>query len=127
MENSKTKPGHPCLELADEYRQTEEEYLDWPALFLWKIPDVPRKSVIAPNWENDILIAMQSLVDTLHSKWQEASRLEGLEREIILIKERINILESTNSTIIRLETFDPEPYKLLKPINVLIRCVEMNT
>lgn len=75
----------------------------------------------AENWEQTAPALFQSLVGATLQKWHEAARLEGLEREILLLKRRVADLDKFAPLWIPVQTFAPEPYEVMKPFNVIVQ------
>lgn len=100
----------------------------------WKIEELPykfswsetprRKPVISHQWEMNVPGILQNFTLVLKSRFHELLKLEGLKREIIILKERVNKLESDKAYRIYLETLEPEPYLVAKPLNIHIRFCE---
>jgi len=73
------------------------------------------------NWEQRAPILFQDFVRTIHSRWSEVARIEGLEREMLLLKQRLNQLERSSPIYVPIETFAPEPYEVLKPFHAVVQ------
>lgn len=73
------------------------------------------------DWSEVILNAFENLSRTLTLRIAEGFRIDSLEREIALLKKRISILEEAKPIIVPIETFDPEPYEVLKTFHVIIQ------
>ena len=73
------------------------------------------------DWGREQEENMQTLGDDFTTKWQELSRIEVLEAEICLLKERCNIIEQASPLLVPIESLSPEPYKVIKPFNVIVR------
>ncbi|MFZ0035067.1 MAG: hypothetical protein WAK60_08795 [Sedimentisphaerales bacterium] len=74
------------------------------------------------------LAALEELTDKfreqLFQNWHQIARIEGLEREILLLKNRCDRLERNTPIIVPIESFAPKPYKILKPFHIVVKFLE---
>lgn len=73
------------------------------------------------NWEETAPMLFQNFVTNTLPRWHAATRIEGLERELLLLKQRVSKLERSSPVCVPIETFAPEPYELVKPFNVVLQ------
>jgi hypothetical protein len=57
----------------------------------------------------------------LITKWLNVVRLEILEREIAVLRERTHLLEEQRPLLVPVQTLEPEPYRTLAPFTVVVR------
>jgi len=79
-----------------------------------------RRERVAPHWQDEGFL----LINTLAEKWQELVRIEALEAEVKLIKERFAALEQLAPILVPIQSFAPEPYDVVKPLSVVVRIEE---
>ncbi len=111
-------------EICDEHQEgrTTESVCFWqPRSILTELEMPRRQTQYVKNWEKIAPKLIFDLTEILQTRWPEAARIEGIEREVILIKERIATLEKSSPACVPIETFAPEPYEVLKPFHVVIQ------
>lgn len=64
------------------------------------------------------------LMDAFRQQWFQLTRIEGLEKEILLLRNRCDNLERTAPVIVPIESFAPEPYDIIKPFHVVVKFYE---
>jgi len=107
--------------LCEEAARHEVGHLWQPEEFLLE-SEVPGKTAEwAENWEQTAPTLSYDFVGVLLSKWREVARLESLEREVLLLKDRVAELERSTPVCVPIETFAPEPYKVVKPFHVVVQ------
>lgn len=79
-----------------------------------------RRRYITTDWEDGV----QELIDALTKRWEEVVRLESLQKEVALLKNRCAVLERLAPILVPIETLAPEPYEVVKPLHVVVRCQE---
>jgi hypothetical protein len=72
----------------------------------------------------DIASLMDTFREQLAKSWYQLARIGGLEREILLLKKRCDNLERTVPVIVPIESFEPEPYEVVKTFHVVIKFQE---
>ena len=88
-------------------------------------PEVrPGLGASVAGWEEAAQVLLEDLAGSLLRSWHEAGRLETLEREILLLQERVSRLETMAAVCVPIETLAPEPYEVLKPFHAVIQAVE---
>jgi len=73
---------------------------------------------VPPN--EAFLDAFQNLLTSLHARMHEVNRVENLEKILAEVNSRIEKLEKSRSFFMRLQTFAPEPFEVIKEINVTV-------
>jgi hypothetical protein len=63
---------------------------------------------------------MERLMDAVLAGLRGAARLEALEKEVLLLRERVAKLEVAAPVCVMVDTLVPEHYELKKPFHVLI-------
>jgi len=79
-----------------------------------------RRERVALRWPDEGFL----LIDALAERWQELVRIEALEAEVKLLKERFATLEQLTPILVPVETFAPEPYEIIKPFQVVVKFYE---
>jgi len=79
---------------------------------------------VPANWAEIGLLLMEAFREQLAKRWHELAQIEGLEREILLLKRRCDNLERTTPVLVPIESFAPEPYEVVKPFHVVVRLQE---
>jgi len=69
----------------------------------------------------EIAELMDKFREQFFQNWHQIARIEGLEREILLLKNRFDYLERSAPLIVPIESFSPEPYEILKPFHVVVK------
>jgi len=90
----------------------------------WREPDLcatervrlERRPIVA-NWEKEI----PDLIEAFTARWKEVARLNTLEKEVILLKERCAALERVSPILVPIESLAPEPYEVVKPLHAVVR------
>ena len=85
----------------------------------YEIKKRPRNLV--EDWKKKAPQLFDEFITLIYSKWQEAARLDGLEREVLLLKERVAKIERFSPLYVLIETFAPEPYEVVRSFNVVVR------
>jgi len=80
-----------------------------------------QKGVYEKDDWSEFLNDIKNLMLTISSKIAENSRINKLERDVALLKRRISTLEEIKPIIVPIETFDPEPYEILKTFYAVIQ------
>jgi predicted RNase H-like HicB family nuclease len=77
----------------------------------------------ARDWEAEVTTpdAISEAMNQLLAKWRAVVKLETLQEEIIMLKERVTSLEQQGPLLVSIETLAPEPYLLLHPILAVVR------
>jgi len=112
------------IEMCDKYREGGTSKLGFNWLHQPYPPklEIPKQQIqYVENWEHIVLKLVSDFTEFSQTRWQEATRVEGMEREMILVKERIATLEKYSPVCVPIETFAPEPYEVLKPFHVVIQ------
>ena len=52
---------------------------------------------------------------------KQVSRLDRLEKEVVSLRRQVGELQSRQYTILPLTTLEPEPYQLLRPLQVVLK------
>ncbi len=73
------------------------------------------------DWDRKFSILIDTYIKESVPKWQEAVRLEALQKEIADLKGRCELLERLSPILVPIETFTPEPYEVVKPFHVVVR------
>src|SRR3990172_8205547 len=82
--------------------------------------ETPSQRVAVPeDWEQIATTLFRNFAMELLPRWQEAARLGGLEREVFLLKARVQELEAAKPIWVPVQTFAPEPYEVLNPFHVV--------
>jgi hypothetical protein len=76
------------------------------------------------NWVEISPLLMDAFREQLAKTWYQITQIEGLEREILLLKRRCDNLERTSPVIVLIESFAPEPYEIIKPFHAVIKFQE---
>lgn len=76
---------------------------------------------LADDWEHNAPGLAQASTQALLRKWQDTARLEAMEREVVLLRQRVTELEQRAPVCVPIETFAPEPYDVVKPFHAVIR------
>lgn len=76
------------------------------------------------DWERKLSILIGTYIKESVPRWQEAVRLEALQKEIADLKGRCELLERLSPILVPIETFAPEPYEVVKPFHVVVRFQE---
>lgn len=77
----------------------------------------------SPDWANVVPGLIVKLVSDVAEKKKSELRFTLLEILVKELKARVDSLESAQTKIVPINTFDPEPYELLKPILVSVQSV----
>jgi len=80
-----------------------------------------RISRFARNWEQETQDLMQAFNEELTSKWNLIARLESLEKEVALLKDRCSLLEQLLPIPVMIQSLAPEPFELIKPVPVVVQ------
>lgn len=114
----------PTPNTLDRFCDTLDEEYD-----LKTLPDCPvldeeeSRERIAQNWQQEGPVLIEAFRQVLTTRWQEVARIENLEREVILLKERCDVLENQSPILVPIESLAPEPYAIIKPFYVVV-CLE---
>jgi predicted RNase H-like HicB family nuclease len=73
---------------------------------------------LAGDWEAGL---REVMTKTLARRWREAARLQVVEREILVLKERVAELEHSACVSVPVTTFAPEPYEVVDPFHAVIQ------
>lgn len=65
-------------------------------------------------------VALQDLLGAILPKYREAARIEAIEKEFVLLKQRMLELEQMASLVVPVQTFSPEPYEITTPFHVVV-------
>ena len=84
--------------------------------------ELPLRSVQpVSQWPTLLPVLLSNLTTSLLSRWRETARLEGLEREVQLLKRRLADLEEKRPVCVPVQSLSPEPYKVTRPFSVLVQ------
>ncbi len=108
-----------CTGSSDEVCQIWEQP-DW----VIEKPEVKGRVKLGKNKELLYTNLMQEFTSVVSLRWEDAARLEGLQKEIALLKIRCATLERQSPILVPIQTLAPEPYELIKPITVVVRFQE---
>jgi predicted RNase H-like HicB family nuclease len=87
--------------------------------------EIPRRPVNQTrNWDKNVSSVIRTYANALLAGWREATRLDAIETEVLLLKERVAQVERSAPVCVPIETFAPEPYKVLKPFHVVVQAQE---
>ncbi len=100
-----------CPTFIEESREPWSEE-DWCAAELGQ----EERFQIQANWVQEL----PSLMERLTDRWHEVARLETLQKEISLLKDRCAALERLAPLLVPIQTFAPEPYELIKPLHAVV-------
>jgi predicted RNase H-like HicB family nuclease len=67
---------------------------------------------------------VQELPDKLSSRWKDNARLDILEKEVFLLRDRVERLERSQPIEVPVQSFAPDPYEVIKPLHVMVQRVE---
>ncbi len=81
----------------------------------------PREETIADNWEEALGGFVNDFAGALVRKLGSVTRIETIEAEVLLLKDRCVLLERTAPLVVPIETFAPEPYEVIKPFHCVVR------
>jgi predicted RNase H-like HicB family nuclease len=76
---------------------------------------------IQAGWAKVVPGLMEDYSTALARRWREVARLETLQKEVALLKDRCAELERLAPILVPIETFAPEPYEVVKPFHVVVR------
>ena len=103
----------------------EHEYSDlwWeqPHAVLVELARGRSRGRIVAISEEDIKNLIEDFTAVLLPRWEEAARLETLQREVALLKGRCAVLERLSPILVPIESFAPEPYEVVKPLHAVVR------
>lgn len=103
----------------------EDEYSDrwWEPPHSVLVEPVRKRSrvQIVAIPEVEIGNLMEDFTAVLLPKWEVAVRLETLQREVALLKERCTVLERLSPVLVPIESLAPEPYEVVKPLHAVVR------
>lgn len=77
---------------------------------------------IPPDWAQVVPRLMEAFTAASARTWREVARLDTLEKEVVLLKDRCAVLERLAPILVPIETLAPEPYRVVKPFHVVVRC-----
>ena len=83
----------------------------------------PRHHGYPQDWASVVPRLIQNLSEEMSEKAELAVRINLLEIVVKQLKTRLRLLENTQTRIIPINTFAPEPYELLKPIMISVHPV----
>ena len=81
----------------------------------------PSSLRFASDWQERVLVLWAEFAETLTPVWKEAARVEALERELMLLKERCTRLERSSPVVVPIESLAPEAFHVIKPFHVVVR------
>lgn len=70
---------------------------------------------------NQIVDLFSRVQKDLTNAWGRAIRLEAIEKEVLLLRQRIGHLEQDRLLSLVVRSLAPEPYRLLRPLEVSVR------
>ena len=112
-------------ELAAELfsRLTEEHDIGWGRAEICpaESPQGGVKVRSVRDWDRKFSILIDTYIKESVPKWQEAVRLEALQKEIADLKGRCELLERLSPILVPIETLTPEPYIIKKPFHAVVR------
>jgi hypothetical protein len=79
-----------------------------------------KRGPIVIDWQDEV----PELMDALTKRWEEVVRLESLQKEVAMLKDRCAVLERLAPILVPIETLAPEPYEVVKPLHVVVSCQE---
>ncbi len=80
-----------------------------------------RGRAIAVGWPEKVPGLMEALAETIGASFRDITRIESLEKEVMLLKNRVAVLERQAPVQVRIESLAPEPYEIIKPFHVVVR------
>jgi len=94
----------------------------------WELPNLCREvrkpsivSSVEEGGEKKIIELLSEVINKVIPEWKEDFRLNVLNKELSALKERCTYIERHSSILVPIESFAPEPYKILKPFHVVVR------
>ena len=77
--------------------------------------------VLSLEWELQGQELLADLSQELLSRWNALARIEALETEVLLLKERFLRFISAAPLEVQIETFAPDDYEVLRPLRTVVR------
>ena len=111
--------GVVCLDLQDLPDEMWGEFEDCAAAE----QTVPRRRIIG-DWAKEVPGLLEELGNVLAPRLLDATRIEVLEREVILVKERCTTLENRQPVLVPIASLAPEPYDVVKPFHAVVQLHE---
>jgi hypothetical protein len=82
------------------------------------------KNVFSSDWANLVPSLIEKLVSEVVEKKKMELRFSLMESAVSELKSQLNVLAASNTRIVPIASFAPEPYEILKPILVSVQSVE---
>ena len=110
-----------CQRYPEDYTEPTRSWVD------------PSLCIQGTHWEGKVSVPTDTaeiaeLIDKfrehLFQNWHQIASIEGLEKEILLLKNRCDYLERNAPVTVLIESFAPEPYEIIKPFHVTIKFQE---
>jgi len=80
-----------------------------------------RGRAIVAGWPEKVPGLMEALAETIGASLRDVTRIESLEKEVILLKNRVAVLEGQAPVLVPIESLAPDPYEIIKPFHVVVR------
>ena len=80
----------------------------------------PRRRIVG-DWAEGVPGLMEELRNVLAPRLLDATRIEVLEKEVMLVKERCAALERWNPIVVPIESLTPEPYQIIKSFHGVVQ------
>ena len=80
----------------------------------------PRRRIVG-DWAKGVPDLMEELRNVLAPRLLDATRMEVLEKEVMLVKERCATLERQRPVLVPIESLAPEPYDVVKPFHAVVQ------
>jgi len=94
----------------------------------WESPEclfepetVPRRSKIASQWEDLAPTIFDNLTKVLLTRWHDVARIQSLEKEILLLRDRLTMMEEIFPVEVPIETLAPDPYEVIRSFHVVVQ------
>ena len=78
-------------------------------------------ALLTPGWQEMACAKISEYVREVLPTWLDIVRMESLEKEVVLLKNRCELLESTAPVQIPIQTLAPAPYEIIEPLIAVIR------
>ena len=111
----------PAIPVCDEVLEEESGHSWQPGKFLPEAEPWRKTEKWADNWEQIAPGLLRDFTAEVLAGWLEVARLDVLDREVLLLKDRVAELERSAPACVMIETFAPEPYKVVKPFHVVVQ------
>ena len=81
-------------------------------------------AAVAENWQAEVPALLSNLTATLQARWKDAIRMEGIEREVLTLKENVAELRRGCPTVVPIDTLAPEPLGVVHAFHVTVEPYE---